>query len=353
VANPDPTLGSMSSTAIDELDPETATDADLAAVWALEIALEREALPAEPVFPVEQALVEYRHKPAYQHRRWWVARQGERVAAQAACAFNDLPENRSHALVNVMVAPDARRASLGTTLFGLALDAAEEWDCTLLDLEARVGGPGAAFLQRLGAELRLVSRRSVCRFDDLDRSMLEFWVRRARERAAGYSVVTWDGPCPDDLIEGYAEVRHVMNTAPLEGLERDDDRFTPELCRASEAARHAQGHDWSTVCARHDGSGELVGYTDVLFPRYWPAMAHQEDTGVWPQHRNRGLGRWIKAAMALRVLDERPAVQRLETWNAGSNEAMLNINVAMGFRPLENWGEWQVATEDARLALAA
>jgi GNAT superfamily N-acetyltransferase len=250
-----------------------------------------------------------------------------------------------------MVAPEARRASLGTALFTLALGATEEWGCTLLDIEARVGGPGAPFLQRLGAELRLVSRRSACRFEDLDRPMLEAWVRRSRERAAGYSIVTWDGPCPEQLIEAYADIKHVMNTAPLESLEREDDRFTPALCRAGEAARLAQGYEWSTVCARHEGSGELVGYTDVLFPRYWPTMAHQEDTGVWPKHRNRGLGRWIKAAMALRVLDERPAVRRIETWNAGSNEAMLNINVAMGFQPLENWGEWQVSTESARAGL--
>jgi GNAT superfamily N-acetyltransferase len=341
----------MSSPAIDELDPTRAGEADLAAVWALEVALEREALPAEPVPPVEQSVVEYRHQPSYQHRRWWVARQGTQVVGQATCAFNDLPENRSHALVNVMVAPEARRASLGTALFTLALGATEEWGCTLLDIEARVGGPGAPFLQRLGAELRLVSRRSACRFEDLDRPMLEAWVRRSRERAAGYSIVTWDGPCPEQLIEAYADIKHVMNTAPLESLEREDDRFTPALCRAGEAARLAQGYEWSTVCARHEGSGELVGYTDVLFPRYWPTMAHQEDTGVWPKHRNRGLGRWIKAAMALRVLDERPAVRRIETWNAGSNEAMLNINVAMGFQPLENWGEWQVSTESARAGL--
>jgi mycothiol synthase len=337
---------------IDELDPTTAGEADLAAVWEVEAALERESLPEDLVFPVDQAIIEYRHQPSYQHRRWWVARDGGRMVGQAACAFNDLPENRSHAHVNVMVAPQARRASLGTALFRLALDAAEEWGCTLLDLEARVGGPGAPFLQRMGAELRMVSRRSVCRFEDLDRSLMEAWVRGARERAAGYSVVTWDGPCPDDLIEAYAEIRHVMNTAPLEGLDREDDRYTPDLCRASEATRHAQGYEWSTVCARHEGSGELVGYTDLLFPRHWPSMAHQEDTGVWPKHRNRGLGRWIKAAMVLRVLDERPAVRRLETWNAGSNEAMLNINVAMGFRPLENWGEWQLPTESARAALS-
>jgi hypothetical protein len=30
---------------------------------------------------------------------------------------------------------------------------------------------------------------------------------------------------------------------------------------------------------------------------------------------------------------------------------MLGINVAMGFRPVENWGAWQVGTDELAAAL--
>lgn len=338
---------------IEELDPTTAEEADLGAVWALEAALEREALPNEPVEPVEQALLGYRHQPSYSHRRWFLAHHGDRVVGKGACAWSDLPENRAHARVDVLVHPEARGRGLGSVLFRAALDAAVDAECSLLDLSARVGGPGEPFLRILGAELRLVERRSVCRFEDLDRGLLEGWVRRAKERAAAYSLVCWGGPCPDELVEAYVELKHVMNTAPTEDLVRDDDRYTPDRWRELETDWSNRGYEFWTVCARNEGSGELAGFTEVLFPRHWPETAYQEDTGVWPKHRNRGLGRWLKAAMALRILDERSAVRRIETWNTGSNEAMLGINVAMGFRPLENWGEWQVPTERARAALAS
>jgi GNAT superfamily N-acetyltransferase len=234
---------------------------------------------------------------------------------------------------------------------GAVVEWAGSWDATLLDLYARVGGPGEPFLRALGAERRQLERRSVCRTADLDPGMLERWVRRAGERSAAYSLVGWDGRCPDDLLQPFCDLAAVMNTAPLDDLERDNDRMTPDQWRQREAAYEAQVYDHWILCARHDGSGELAGFTELSFPRLWPETAYQGDTGVWPKHRERGLGRWLKAAMALRVLAERSHVTRIETWNAGSNQAMLSINEAMGFAGLENWGAWQVPVEEARTAL--
>ncbi len=38
--------------------------------------------------------------------------------------------------------------------------------------------------------------------------------------------------------------------------------------------------------------------------------------------------------MMERVVADWPKVERIDTWNAGSNEPMLKINIAMGFKPL-------------------
>ncbi|MDQ3944446.1 MAG: GNAT family N-acetyltransferase [Actinomycetota bacterium] len=347
---------------IDELEPATAPEADLLAVHRLMVALEREALPDVPVPPAEHALAEYRRAPAFRHRRWWVSRHGDfgetpnpgdEVVGWATCVWHDLPDNRSHCEVDVAVAPSVRGRGLGSALFAAVVEAAARWDASLLDIYARVGGPGEPFLRRIGAELRQVERRSACLTSDLDRPMLERWVRRAGERAANYSLIGWDGPCPDDLLPAVCDLVAVMNTAPRDDLEWDDQHITPDVWREREAASDAQGFDSWRLCARHDDSGELAGFTELSFPRRWPEMAYQGDTGVWPKHRDRGLGRWLKAAMALRLVDERPAVTRIETWNAGGNQPMLAINEAMGFAGLENWGAWQVPVARARSALAS
>ncbi|MGH9040159.1 MAG: GNAT family N-acetyltransferase [Acidimicrobiia bacterium] len=336
---------------IDALDPATAPEADLLAVHDLIVALEREALPDVPVPPAAHALPEYRRAPSFRHRRWWVSRRGDEVVGWASATWNDLPENRNHCELDVAVAAPVRHQGLGSALLRAAVEAATAWDAPLLDAYARVGGPGEPFLRRVGAELRQLERRSACLTADLDRGMLEDWVRRAGERASAYSLVTWDGTCPDELLEPFCDLMAVMNTAPRDDLDWDDEHMSPERWREREAAYDAQGYDQWVLCARHEGSGEFAGYTEVMLPRLWPEMAYQGDTGVWPKHRDRGLGRWLKAAMALRLLDERPDVDRIETWNAGGNQPMLAINEAMGFAGLENWGAWQVDAAQVRAAL--
>jgi len=344
----------MSFWPVEPFDPVTASDADLARLHALDVALETEALPGEPVAPLAHAVANYRRAVSFRVRRGWVIRQGGsggEIIARAAASYADVPENRSHAAVWVAVHPAVRGLGLGATLLAKAVEGARRWDCTVLDFEARVGGPGEPFLRSIGAERRLVARRSRCRTAGIDRALLESWVRRAGERASGYSLVAWDGPCPDELLSAFVTLKGVMNTAPLEAFVWDDERLTAEQWREIEAANAARGCELWHVCARHNDSGELAGYTELARLVHWPEMAWQEDTGVWPKHRDRGLGRWLKASNALRLLDERPEVAFVDTWNAGSNEAMLNINVAMGFRPLENWGEWQAGTDAVAEAL--
>jgi mycothiol synthase len=72
-----------------------------------------------------------------------------------------------------------------------------------------------------------------------------------------------------------------------------------------------------------------------------PDLAWQGDTGVDPNHQNKGLGRWLKAMTIKQFVADHPNVERIDTDNAGSNEPMLNINVAMGYKPILITNAWQ------------
>jgi GNAT superfamily N-acetyltransferase len=104
----------------------------------------------------------------------------------------------------------------------------------------------------------------------------------------------------------------------------------------------ASGRTGWVVAARHEPTDELVGYTRLALNPYRPWLGDQGDTAVLPAHRGNGIGRWLKATNALRLLDERPDVTAVDTWNADVNEPMLAINREMGFRLLVPWREWEL-----------
>jgi GNAT superfamily N-acetyltransferase len=132
-----------------------------------------------------------------------------------------------------------------------------------------------------------------------------------------------------------------MNTAPREDYVEEEETMTPEMWRDIETKMIARGREILTYVARHKSSGQFAGYTNVGYKNLQPDLVEQWDTGVDPAHRNLGLGRWVKAAMALHLRENYPGVERIDTENAGSNAPMLSINVEMGFKPILVRNVWQ------------
>jgi GNAT superfamily N-acetyltransferase len=183
--------------------------------------------------------------------------------------------------------------------------------------------------------------------------MMQSWVDRASERASDYELVYYQSPLPDELVEQFCDLVLVMNTAPREDIEEEDEVMTPEHWREIESNAIDSKCQLHNLIAVHRPSGDLVGYTQIKTQDLQPDLAWQEDTGVDPAHRNKGLGRWLKAAMILRIAGSYPELRRVDTHNAGSNEPMLNINVAMGFRPIRITRVWQGELASVRQGLRA
>lgn len=349
---------SAASLTIEPFDLDVATDAELAADHALASAIDFEALPDVPVAPLAHHVAQIRHVPAERVRRHWAVWDKDRrdLLATGSISWDDVEDNRHLAFAWIGVRSDVRRQGLGRRLLSEMVDAVEAAGRTTLWIDARSegqqGAAAEAFLTRCGLERRMVGRRSHLKVSSVDTALLQGWVDRAAERAEGYSLISWSRHCPDELVEAFVETKHVMNSAPKDDLDFDDEVFTVERWRGRERALADRGWELQTLAARHDESGDLAGYTEIAVLPSWPQLAYQEDTGVWPAHRNRGLGRWLKAAMLLRLMAEHPAIERVETWNAGSNAAMLGINVAMGFEVVDWWGEWQGTTDQIRKVLA-
>jgi mycothiol synthase len=325
----------MAVVTIEQLDPASLDEATLAQLAELSTIEERAFAPEDPPVSPDEEADELRLRPDYEDVCLLVARAPEgRLLGRAGLWFEHRPDNQHVAELWLVVRPDARRQGIGRRLFDAAADRARaEGRTTLMGITA-LGSEAAVATKALGAEVALVERISRLRTAEVDRALLDAWIARAPERAAGYSLVAWDDHCPNELLEQFTAVQGVMNTAPRGELDMEDEVYTPEMVREFEGSMVAKGTRIWTLAARRDATGELVGYTALFLRKHRPWHAQQGDTGVDPAHRDKGLGRWLKAVNLRRLLDERPAAQVVDTGNASSNEPMLNINVALGFRPL-------------------
>lgn len=323
---------------------ESPTLTDLAPVVEMLNEWNARVIPGERPSPCEEleALV---NRPPSHHASWVaVAMDGNRVVGSVRLIVEELEGRQKDANIDfLLVELDARRRGVGTALLEAAVERARRSGRKRLSGGSPAGDEaGEAFARHHGADPELLEQQNRAITADVDPDMLRGWIDRASDRAEGYSLVRIDGVCPEELLADFSRLNAVMNTAPS-GPNLEDLILSPADVLATQRAFEEMGYIRWTVIARHDPSGELAGFTELMLSPFRPWLAFQWDTGVDPRHRNLGLGRWMKAANALRLMEERPDVQQIETWNAGSNAPMLSINRAMGFRTVAEWQLWEVA----------
>ena len=125
-----------------------------------------------------------------------------------------------------------------------------------------------------------------------------------------------------------------INDAPTDDLDIEDEVYSPERVRAYEQAQLDKGRRLFRVFARHRGSAELAGHTVVVVDGERPELADQHDTTVVGSHRGHRLGLLLKADMNLWLREVQPQITEISTWNAESNDHMIGVNEAIGYRIL-------------------
>lgn len=329
------------STRIELIDTRTASEETLRALHELYLARDEELEPAgDPRVAFGQRLVDWRNTLESEAVPRWALRKGSEIVATAG-AYMELEQNLDNAFGWVYVHPEHRGHNYGRTIAAPMFDAVEADGRVRFAFEMNEGRPEEAIARAAGMKSAYTEKRSRLSFPDVDWPLMELWVKRAEERALDYELLYLPSPIEDEHLKGFCELNLVMNTAPAEDFEEDDQVITPEIWRDVEVKEEARARDVLTFVARHKPTEVLAGFTTVFCHRLQTDLVWQGDTGVDPAHRNKGLGRWLKAVMALKLRSDYPDVQRIDTYNAGSNAPMLKINIEMGFKPIMIETIWQ------------
>jgi GNAT superfamily N-acetyltransferase len=335
---------------IEEVDVRLMSDDDIARLNAFNNLLSAEADPEDPPEPIELTTAGIRNMPDFiVVRSFWGRDLDGSLAASGSARWTETEDNRHLVRAGVRVRPDRRRRGVGKAMLRLIADVAEAEGRRLL-----VGGTsdrvpaGEAFARRIGAEAGMAGHTNRLLLSEVDHDMIAQWISSGPRRATGYSLFAVDGPYPDEHVEGMVDVQLVMNTAPRDDLDVEDEVWTVELAREAERTMIASGTQRWSLFAQHDATGDIVGWTEVAWNPAFPQTVWQWGTGVRPEHRGHALGKWLKAAMLQRVFADRPDAVDIRTGNADSNDPMLGINRQLGFKPFRAEMTWQISLDRLR-----
>jgi len=260
-----------------------------------------------------------------------------------------LLDNLTQAHLDVATPPAERRRGHGAAMLahltGLAVEAGRS---TLLSeaswtYEAAADGSGTAnadFLTGQGFTLSLVDVKRLLPLP-VDGDLLDRLAAGAGDHLDGYTVRSWSGPVPDDVIDGFGRlVGQLITEAPMgEDQDFEAEVFDAARIRNDEKVMAEAGRTkYTTIATASDG--EVVAYSEFGVPRYEPGRAYQWGTLVLPEHRGHRLGLTTKVENLRRVQEAEPDRTALYTWNAEVNRHMIAVNEALGFRPVGRLGEF-------------
>ncbi len=330
--------------------------ADYACLNDFKNILHHEFLPDDPPTAYDEAVQRWQAIPAYVEETTWAVwdQPHRRIAAFGETDIYHTGDNEHEMDFRIEVLPELRRQGLAHRLLPLVVDQARRYNRRLLITETRGSVPGAEeFLSGMGARRGLPAHFNQLRLAELDQNLIQRWLQESVHLSSEFSLGFWDGLYPEARIQELANLMQVVaNDQPRDALDLEDANFTPEIVRQFEHSLLAGGQQRWVLYVSDRSQDRVLGLTEALWHPDRPAILQQGLTGVLPEYRSRGLGRWLKAAMISKVLRERPQVEVIRTGNANSNVPMLKINVELGFKPYFAWCVWQVEREAVERYLA-
>ena len=265
-----------------------------------------------------------------------VGRLGEEIIGGVEISIS--PETPTDIELGVLT--DHRRRGFGTALAEAAAQFLVDCDESLAIVQTETYCPaGVAFAQAHGMsvgneehwlllDLPAYLEADANRYKDSGASTVVPVIREDPD----FSVTSWIGACPEEVLESWTQLRAQMDEdVPVGDLTRTAAHASTAAIRSHEERMEEQG--WTLVSSMAHVGDLAVGYTEIMVSSHDPQIVIQEDTLVDRAFRGRGIGRALKVAnlRQLPAVAATASAQWVQTYTATDNEPMLALNRDLGF----------------------
>ena len=305
--------------------------------------------PDDPL-PNREAVIQRQKAgiPNFHVKRWLVFTPEDKIVGWAGFGAitetsSGYEENKHLCQLNIAVLPDFQRKGIGTSLLKVCVQEALSLNRTVIETFTNHDS-GQAFLKKNGAEFTIEAAENRLELEDVDWDLMQSWVDEGLKRAEGVTIDSFY-ECPEEILDEFCEMyTEALNMAP-QGDTEFRDNIDGNLRRQIEQRFRDTGHTNYTLLSR-EKDGRISGLTEIIYDPRDSYRIGQELTGVRPEFRGRGLGKWLKGKMILHIRDTYPDVQRIIAGNAEANAPMLSINERMGFKKYKGAEGYKFQTEE-------
>nr|WP_082534902.1 GNAT family N-acetyltransferase [Nonomuraea pusilla] len=268
------------------------------------------------------------------HRLAWLAADAAGVPVGSAFLRLFTREGQDHlAELEIAVHPAERRKGVGSELLERAVAEAREQGRRRVVAATAADTPGDAFLAARGFAKVLgltFARLDLSQAAQAAQADADAVAARARP---GYRLRAWEGVVPDELAETFTASRRAMDDMQVEDADFGVVVWDVERVRAAARAVAERGDLLHTVVAVDESDGSIAGFTELVVPGDGEGDGRHYGTGVLPEHRGRGLARWMKTESVRWARERHPRLSGLLTDTADGNAAMRAVNDSLGYRP--------------------
>ncbi len=292
-----------------------------------------------PFWEFGEFLGAFRSTDSGERQELFAAYDGDRIVGNAVL-WSFLLDNTDKAWFHLSVDVPERRRGIGRALAQRLEQTAKDDDRSLILADAilpfddRECHAHQRFAAACGYEL---SNYEVVRHLPLPvpDEQIQEWIDEAAPRHAGYTVQTFVGAVPDDLVESLCVLLGQLAVdAPTGAVDFEEEAVTPQRYAEMVATTAAMGRArYETVALTPDR--QVVAQSTLAMSLEQSTKVYQWGTFVHREHRGHNLGLATKSVNLRAVQTMRGDLTLVITQNAETNNYMVSINERMGFRPIE------------------
>lgn len=172
----------------------------------------------------------------------------------------------------------------------------------------------------------------------IDRTHLEQWASNIQ--SDDIEIIT-ESELPPRLRDDYYDmIIELLGNVEHKSKLFDDGALSPEKIQLHHKSYQEKGIRYLALLMLKKGA--LIGYTEILIKPNEPELAHQSMTGIKKGYRGSGLGKYLKALMIQRLLNEHPEISTVKTAIHIKNLPSQQLNRQLGFQKIGDYKEYLI-----------